>query len=553
MGPCRITKNKGVCGASAELIASRNLLRTVASGTACHTDHAREVALALLKTKKVKDKDKLKQLAKKLKTNKVALEALEDFRRQEGLYHKKEGNFLNWVKINAPKDRIKKWKELNILPVNADMETSHALHQTTMGNDADYKNILLSALRLGITDGYAGMHMASNFQDILFGTPTITKSETDLGTLKEDCINIIVHGHIPLLSESIIKAAKKLNNKAKKLGAKGINIIGMCCTGNEVLMRLGIPQAGHIMQQEAAIVTGLTDAIVVDIQCIFPSLSDLAQCYHTELITTIDYVRMPNSTHIPFTLENAKNSSRKIVLKAIEAYKKRNPSKINPINKKTTTYAGFSTEAIIKKLSTLGSPKKVIKQNIKNKNIYGIVALIGCRNPKTPNFHEQLTKLLIKNNILVIGTGCWAHVAGQSGLMTPEANKLAGKKLRKLLNRLEIPPCLHMGSCVDNSRIDTLFNFLSKSLNLPYHKLPVIVSAPEYATEKAAAIALFFLALGINTHINPIPPITGSKKVTSFLTKEMEKVIDSRVLIATTPKKAAKVIIKEIKKKRKYL
>jgi len=578
MGPCRIIpgkQEKGVCGATAETIVARNLLRTVTSGASSHSDHAREVALALLKTTeksdyKVKDKEKLKTLAKKLNiktsnlnklTKLVAIEALEDFRRQQGLYHKDEGTFLNWLRIKASKERMQLWKKLNILPVNADLESSHALHQTTMGNDADYKHLLLSTLKMGLVDGYSGLHLATDLQDIIFGTPTITKSETNLGILKKDYINIIVHGHIPLLSEKIIEAAKKLNHKAKQLGARGINVVGMCCTGNEVLMRLGIPTAGHILQQELAITTGLADSIVVDIQCIFPSLADLASCYHTKLITTIDYVRIPGSTHVPFTIENSKVSAEKIVNLSIEAYKKRNPSKIKPITKKSTVYAGFSTEAIIKSLSnTSKTPKKYINSQIKKGNILGIVAIVGCKNPKSINFHEQLAKLLIKNNILVVSTGCAAYSLSQSDLMTPEAHHLAGKKLQLFLkevgekNNLKfLPPVLHMGSCVDNSRIETLLQFLSSSLNLPYHKIPFIMSAPEHATEKSNSIATWFLTLGITSHINPIPPITGSKKVTQFLTSDLEKLIGSRVLTAITPKKAFKIIINEIKRKRKNL
>jgi carbon-monoxide dehydrogenase catalytic subunit len=579
MGPCRIIPKKqerGVCGATAETIVSRNLLRTVTAGATCHSDHAREIVLSLLKIAEkkanyqIKDKEKLKKIAKRLriKSNNpnqiaklVSLEAIEDFRRQEGLYHKKEGYYLNWLGIKANKERIQTWKKLDILPINADLESSHVLHQTTMGNDADYKHLLLSTLKMGLVDGYAGLHLATDLQDIIFGTPTIVKTETNLGVLKKDYINIIVHGHVPLLSEKIIEASKQLESKAKKIGARGINVIGMCCTGIETLMRLGIPTAGHVLQQELAITTGLVDAVVVDIQCIYPSLSDIASCYHTKLITTIDYVRIPNSIHIPFTVENAEKSAKKIVNISIESYKKRNPAKINPINKKSKVYAGFSAEAIIKALSnTSKNPSKYLYSQIKKGNLFGIVAIIGCRNPKAPDFHEKLTKLLIKNNILVIGTGCWAYVASQSGLMTPEAHYFAGKKLKKFLKEVGqknnfnyLPPCLHMGGCVDNSRIETLLQFLSKSLNLPFPKLPVIASAPEYTTEKATAIATWILDLGITTHINPPPPITGSKKVLNFLTKDLEKVIGSKVLIATKPRKASKIIIKEIKKKREYI
>lgn len=580
-GPCRIIPNKaqaGICGAKPETIIARNLLRTTASGTTCHTDHARESVLTLLKisqnqtTYKIKDELKLRELAEKLRVRSwgnislvakaVAEEALEDFRRQEGLYHKKEGNFLNWINITAPKEKIELWKKLNILPVNCDMETSHAFHQTTLGNDADPNDLLLSTLRLGITDGYAGLHLATDMQDILFGTPTLTRTESNLGVLKKDYVNIIVHGHIPLLSEKINEWAKKLNKKARKANANGINVVGMCCTGIELLMRLGVPIAGHILQQELAIVTGAADSVVVDVQCIYPSLGDLANCYHTKLITTIDYVRIPGAMHIPFSVENADKAAQEIINQSIQAYKKRNPRKILIPKESSEVYAGFSVELIKELFSKINkkNPLKALYTTLKTRQINGIVAVVGCRSSKLNQqpFHEELTKLLLKNNILVLATGCSAHASAQAGLMTPEATeKYAGQKLKLFLKKLSrlnnlkntLPPVWHMGSCVDNSRISRLVTELSLCSKTRIENLPIIVSAPEAATEKSVAIGVFFLTLGITTHINPPLPTSGSRYITNFLTKDLQKITFSKIILAITPEKAAKSIIQVINKK----
>jgi carbon-monoxide dehydrogenase catalytic subunit len=575
-GPCRIIGKKapaGICGATSSTIVARNLVRMAAAGTTCHTDHAREAVLTLLKVSqnktkayKIRDEQKLKDIAEKLGfspwknihllAKEVSEEALEDFRRQEGLYHKKEGDYLNWLKITVPMEKIHLWKKLNLLPVNCDMETSHALHQTTLGNDAEPSNLLLSFLRLGITDGYAGLHLATDMQDILFGTPTLTKTTCNLGTLKEDYVNIIVHGHVPLLSEKILEWAKKLNHKAKRYKAKGINVVGMCCTGQEILMRLGIPIAGHILQQELAVITGAADSVVVDIQCIFPSLGVLANCYHTKLITTIDYVKIPGAVHVPFTIENADNAAKKIIEISLQAYKKRNPKKIQIPKKTSDVYGGFSVE-LIKKLISL----KQLFTALKNREIRGIVAVAGCRTAKLNQqpFHEELMKLLIKNDILVVATGCSAHAAAQHGLMTPEAaENLAGAKLKSFLKKISknnnlnftLPPVWHMGSCVDSSRVATLFIQLSKESGTPIENLPIAVSAPELATEKCVAIGTYFLALGVTTHINPPLPTASSPYITSFLSRNLEALTHSKVLTATTPKEALNLITQTLNKKR---
>jgi carbon-monoxide dehydrogenase catalytic subunit len=583
-GPCRVgaRADKGICGASADLIVARNWVRHTAAGTNTHSDHAKEAADVLLKVAegktrayKITDEKKLRAFAKKLKVKStgsvkavakaVALKAMEDFRRQPDFETKKEGEYLNWVKLHASAERIQTWKKLGILPINPDHETSRALHQTHMGCDADPVHLLLTALRLGITDGYGGLHMATDMQDILFGTPMLVQSEADLGVLKEDCVNIAVHGHVPLLSEKVVEWGRKLNNEARKVGAKGINIIGVCCTGNEVLMRSSIPLAAHEMQQEMVIATGALEAMVVDTQCIYPSVQDVASCYHTKLVTTLDFVRIPGAEHIPFHAETADKAAKEIIMTGVKNFKNR-PMHIHIPKKKTEVWAGFSPEMILAALSKVNKkdPLKPLIDNIVNGNIRGIAALVGCRNPKIKGkkFGETMMKILLKNNVLVVNTGCMAHAAAQEGLMAPCAvDKYCGKGLKAVLNAIgranglpgPIPPVLHMGSCVDNGRIETVLNAVAAKLKLPLYKLPVAASAPEYVTEKAVAIGTWALAIGVTTHVNPVPPVTGSELVTKVFTKDLEGITGSKVLIGTTPEDAAKAMIKHIDKKRKGL
>ncbi len=584
-GPCRIIKGraeKGVCGASADVIVARNWLRHTAGGANTHSDHAKEAVSVLLKIAegkakayKITDEKKLRDFAKKLKVKStgpirqvakaVAEKAMEDFRRQEDYLTKKEGEYLNWINVHASKERIQTWKKLGILPINSDHETSKVLHQTHMGCDADPVHLLLTALKLGIVDGYGGLHMATDMQDIIFGTPMLTKSEANLGVLKKDYVNIAVHGHVPLLSEKVVEWGKKLNKEAKKVGAKGINIIGVCCTGNEVLMRRGIPLAAHVMQQEMVVASGALEAMVVDTQCIYPAVQDVATCYHTKLITTMDFVRIPGAKHIPFHAEAADKAAKEIVITGVKNFRNR-PSTIYIPKKKTEVWAGFSPEMIVAALSKLNKkdPLKPLTDNIAKGNVRGIAALVGCRNPKikAEKFGESMMKILLKNNVLVVTTGCMSHAAAQEGLMNPCAvEKYAGKGLAAVLTAIgranglpgPIPPVLHMGSCVDNGRIETVLNAVAAKLKVPIYKLPVAASAPEYVTEKAVAIGTWALVIGVTTHVNPVPPVTGSELVTRIFTKDLEGITGSKVLIGTTPEDAAKAMLKHIDDRRKGL
>jgi carbon-monoxide dehydrogenase catalytic subunit len=585
-GPCRIIPgkaDKGTCGVNADVIVARNWVRHTAAGANSHSDHAKEAALVLLKvgegkTKayKITDEAKLRDIAKRLNVKStgpvkavakaVALKALEDFRRQEGLDEENEGTTMNWMNLHASAERVATWKKLGILPINADHETSRALHQTTMGSDADTTHLLLTALKLGIVDGYGGLNMATDMQDILFGTPMLTKSEADLGVLKADYVNLAVHGHVPLLSDKVVEWAGKLDSEAKKVGAKGINVIGVCCTGNEVMMRHGIPMAAHEMQQEMVIATGALDAMAVDTQCIYPSVQDVASCYHTKLITTLDYVRIPGATHIQFDAENADEAAKEVVMTAVRNFPNRVPSKIYIPSKRTEVWAGFSPEMIVAALAKVDAkdPLKPLIDNIVNGNIRGIAAVVGCRNPKLrgKRFAERMMEILLKNNVLVVTTGCMAHAAAQDGLMNPGAvKKYAGSGLAAVLTAIgnanglngPIPPVLHMGSCVDNGRVETVLNAVAGKLDLPIYKLPVAASAPEYVTEKAVAIGTWALTIGVGTHVNPVPPVTGSKVVTQVFTQDVEGLTGGKVLIGTTPEDAAKAMLAHIDSKRAAL
>lgn len=581
-GPCRIDPfgegpKYGVCGADADLIVARNLLRQVAAGASAHVDHAYEAVETLAAAADgkapytIKDSGKLKAVAAKLgisvdgKTDaeiakEVAALAFADFGNHTG-------TAMQYLTATAPKERVDVWQKLGVLPRNPDREIREALHQTTMGMDADPVNMILSTVKQGLVDGYAGLHLGTDMQDILFGTPAPVVTEANLGVLKEDCVNIIVHGHEPMLSEKIVEWARKLEDEAKAKGAKGIQLAGICCTGNETLMRQGIPLATNFLAQEMAIVTGAVDAMVVDVQCIMPSLTKVAACYHTKIFTTSPIVKMPGAEHVAFSLTEADQKAEEIVHKAIENYARRDQSKVEIPQVKTKMVAGFSVEAIVGALAKVDAqnPLKPLVDNIVNGNIIGAVGTVGCNNVKVvhDSFHVDMVKELIKNNVLVVTTGCSAQALAKAGLLTPEATeKYAGDGLKAVLTAVgnaaglngPLPPVLHMGSCVDNSRIADLLNALAGYLNVSIKDLPVAASAPEHQHEKALAIGTWAVALGLLVHLGVVPQVLGGKKVTEIITgPTVENLLGGKFYVELDPIKAAHGLIDHIMTKRKAL
>ena len=570
MGPCRIDPfgagpTKGVCGADADTIVARNILRMIAAGAAAHSDHARDIvhvfkgaATGEFKGYKMTDIEKLKRLAQTLGINiegKTESEiALEVTHILEWEFGKPDDEPLKLLMATAPKKRIKVWERLGVLPRAIDREVCECMHRTHMGVDADPASLLLHGVRTSLADGWSGSMMATYLSDILFGTPKPIKTIANLGVIKEDYVNIIVHGHNPILSMKIAEVAQseEMQKLAKKYGAKGVNVAGMCCTGNEVLVRLGIPPAGNFLMQELAIITGAVEAMVVDYQCLMPSLIDVAGCYHTKIITTEPKAHIPGAVHLEFKPEEADEIAKEIVKIAIENFQNRPKDRVYIPKHKSEVVAGFSVEAI---LETLGGTLEPLINALREGTIKGIVGVVGCNNPKVKHnySHVTLTKELIKRDILVVGTGCWGIAAAMDGLLTPEAAKMAGDGLRAVCEALGIPPCLHMGSCVDCSRILLVLSALANALNVDIPDLPVAGSAPEWMSEKAVSIGTYFIASGVFTHLGVVPPVLGSQEVTKLLTDDIEDLLGGKFYVEPDPIKAAETIYNVIIEKRKKL
>ena len=574
MGPCRVggtgdKERKGICGATAETVAARNFVRTIAGGAAAHSDHGRAVAEAFVATAKgelpgysIKDEQKLMQVAldfgieiENRSVEEIALEvgevALEQFGQQEGE--------LLFIK-RAPLKRQEIWRKLGVVPRGIDREVVESMHRTTMGVDMDHENLLLQGTRNALADGWGGSMIATELQDIMFGTPVPLASSVNLGVLKEDHVNVIVHGHEPLLSEMVVVAARdpEMVEAAKAQGAKGIVIAGVCCTANEILMRHGIPLAGNMLQQEVAIVTGAVEAMVVDVQCLMASLPEVAKCYHTKIITTSPRAKIPGAVHIEVLEENALEKAREIVKLAIENY----PNRKGPVeipDFSMDLVAGFSHETINYLLGgTFRASYKPLNENIINGRIRGIAGVVGCNNPRVTHdeSHLAMVKELIKNDVIVLQTGCSAMACAKAGLMTPEAaREYAGSGLAEVCETVGIPPVLHMGSCVDNSRILMAATAVVKEGGLgdDISDLPAAGAAPEWMSEKAITIGQYFVASGVYTVFGTTWPTLGSEVLSKYLFEDIAETLGGRWAFETDPIKSAQLMIKHIDARRKAL
>ncbi|HUI39521.1 MAG TPA: anaerobic carbon-monoxide dehydrogenase catalytic subunit [Methanothrix sp.] len=560
MGPCRIDPfgegpQRGVCGATADIVVARNLLRSIAAGAAAHSDHGRDVAhiFKLVSEGKatsyrITDKAKMERLMKEYGVkDQIALAdaILSEFGKQEGP--------IKFVS-RAPAKRLALWRKLGIEPRGIDREIVECMHRTHIGVDNDPLNLILHGLRTSIADGWGGSMIATELQDVIFGTPVPTFSEVNLGVLERDKVNIVVHGHEPILSQMIVAAASdsEMMDLARNQGAAGINVVGMCCTGNEILMRQGVPSAGNFLQQELAVATGAVEAMVVDVQCVMPALGALAGCYHTKLISTSPKAKFPGATHMEFHEETAYETARSIVRAGVLNFKNRNQSKVYIPEIKSKAMVGFSVETIV---GALGGSLDPLLEAIKSGAVRGIGAVVGCNNPKIQHDfgHVNLVRELIKNNVLVVTTGCNALACAKAGLLQPEAAELAGDGLRGVCKALGVPPVLHMGSCVDISRVLVAAAAIADALGVDISDLPAAGAAPEWMSEKAVSIGAYVICSGVFTVLGTVPPVLGSTAVTALLTKGAGDLLGASFAVEPDPFKAASLMVGHIDEKRKML
>ncbi len=575
MGPCRIDPfgdgpQTGVCGADADTIAARHLVRMIAAGSAAHSDHGRDVAHTLLMAARgetgdyrIKDPEKLLTLAAEygIKTegkeiNAIAAEVAEmafsEFGQQHGALR-----FLE----RAPKKQRENWNRMGVVPRGVDREIVQLMHCTHMGVDNEYKSVIGHGVRAALADGWGGSMIATDLSDILFGSPKPIRSSVNLGMLKEDQVNVIVHGHEPTLSEMIVAASMdpELLKLAEEKGAKGITLGGICCTANEILMRHGIPVAGNFLHQELAILTGAVDAMVVDVQCIMPGLGELTKCFHTKLVTTSAKCRFPGDvTHIELDEKHAMDTAKEILKVAINNFPNRAKATVQIPEKSTGLIAGFTAENTFRFLGgTYRSSYRPLNNAIIEGRIRGLAGVVGCNNPNMcqDESHLAMTRELLKHDVLVVETGCAAIGCAKEGLLAPEGMEYAGPGLREICETVGIPPVLHLGSCVDNSRIlIALCNVVKEGgLGDDISQIPVAGAAPEWMSEKAISIGFYVVASGVFTVFGTPHPVLGSRNLTEYLTKGMEKDYGAMFAFEPDPVKAAHLMIDHLNRKRAAL
>jgi carbon-monoxide dehydrogenase catalytic subunit len=575
MGPCRLVgkTDRGVCGATIETVVARNFARAVAAGASAHSDHGRDLAYTLLEAAEghapdygVRDASKLLEVAGYLdvetRDEEGELRPVEEIARDVALaalaeFGKSRGKLL-YLK-RAPEKRQEIWRDQGIEPRAIDREIVEMLHRTHVGNDQEAEHILDHALRCALGDGWGGSMLATDLSDILFGTPAPVQTDANLGVLGEDRVNIIIHGHEPTLSEMIVAAAldPELVAYAKSKGASGIQLAGICCTANETLMREGVPLAGNFLQQELAILTGAVEAMVVDIQCIMQGLAPLADGFHTELITTSAKAKIEGSTHIEFDETRALEIAKQIVRRAIDRYPERGETRIPDIS--NPMVPGFSHEYIDYALGgAYRGSLRPLNDAIQAGRIRGVVANIGCNNTRVchDEWHNYVVTEFIKSDILVVETGCGAIASAKLGYMTPEtALELAGPGLREVCETVGIPPVLHMGSCVDNSRILTVLSQMATETGLgeDIADIPAVGMAPEWMSEKAISIATYCVASGAYVIMGARDPVSGSERVTEILSSGWEEKVGGKLEFVMEKEEIVRRTIEHIDKKREAL
>ena len=570
MGPCRITPKapRGICGCDVHGIVARNFLKFTAGGSATHSDHGREICNTLYHAcpegpYTVKDPEKLIRIAKEwgVETegkdiydlaHEVAIMAM-------GEYGKVFG-YQNFLK-RAPQHTQEIWEREEVAPRAIDREVSCSLHMAHMGCSSKPEALIRQALRSGLSDGWGGSMAGTEFSDVLFGTPKPMDTEANLGVMVAENVNIVVHGHDPSLSEMVCEYADdpEMIAYAKSKGAKGITVSGVCCTSNEVAMRRGIPMAGNFLQQENVVLTGACEAIVVDVQCIFPALGPLSKCFHTKFITTSPITQIPDSEYVRFEVGTAAEKAKQIVKMAIDNFENRKPELVYIPDLKQKATVGYSLEAIKKTLDGVANSQvdemgttKPLVQCIKSGVIRGAVAMVGCNNPKIrPDYaHIELMKKLIANDIIVVASGCSAQAAAKAGLMDKRAKDLCGDGLKRVCELADIPPVLHMGSCVDISRMMVLVSDLAKDSGLNISQLPVVGCAPEWMSEKAVSIGNYVVATGLDTFLGVDPYVSGSEEVKNLLTDGVRDWVEAAYTVETDIDKLVDLMIERIEEKR---
>lgn len=570
MGPCKITAKspRGICGADADLIVARNLLRAAAAGVAQHGMHAREVILSLKWAAEGKlnipiiGEQKIRSTAeafgiptKHRTTKKIAIDLadalLADMSRTEPEEYKT-------IIACAPEERQNVWKDLDILPISAYHEVFEAYHKTGCAIDGDWKSIMQQFLRCGLAFTFSGVVGANIATDSLFGVGDRVTSKVNIGALKKGYVNIAVHGHLPTLVSQIVKTGQeeKFISLAKSKGAKGIRFYGICCSGLAAMYRYGgVIPLSNAVSAELVLGTGALDLWVADVQDVFPSIMEVAKCFKTTVVTTSDSARLPGAERYEYdhhhsNIGETKALAEKIVTRAIESFEQRRgiPVYIPPYE--VEAEVGFSVEYVHKRFGSM----QPLADALKSGQILGIVNMVGCNNPKV--LYEKaivdVADVLLKNNVLILSNGCASFPLMKLGYCNTSSLNKTGEDLRAFLTP-DLPPVWHVGECIDNTRSSGIFAGIAGVLDKNLYELPFAFCSPEWGNEKGIDAALGFRLMGINSYHCVEAQIYGSQNVIEFLKNGTKELIGSVMHVDVDPVSLGNKIVEDIKAKRKDL
>ncbi len=571
MGPCKITAKapRGVCGADADLIVARNLLRSAAAGVAQHGMHAREVILALKWAGEGKldvpimGQQKIRSTAeafgipvKHRSIKRIAIDLadalLEDLSRTVPDEYKT-------IKACAPPERQQVWKDLDILPISAYHEVFEAYHKTGCATDGDWTSVMQQFLRCGLAFTFSGVVGASIATDSLFGVGDRVTSKVNIGALKKGYVNIAVHGHLPLLVSQIVQTGQeeKFIELAKSKGAKGIRFYGICCSGLSAMYRYnGVIPLSNAVSAELVLGTGALDLWVADVQDVFPSIMEVAKCFKTTVVTTSESARLPGAERFEYdhhhsNIGETKALAEKIVLRAIESFEERKgiPVYIPPYE--VEAEVGFSVEYVHKRFGSM----KPLAEALRSGKILGIVNMVGCNNPKV--LYEKaiidVADVLLKNNVLILSNGCASFPLMKLGYCSVSAlEDKTGDTLKEFLSP-DLPPVWHVGECIDNTRSSGIFAGIAGELGKKIYELPFAFSSPEWGNEKGIDAALGFRLMGVSSYHCVEAQIYGSKNVIEFLKEGTKELLGSSMNVDTDPTALGQKIVDDMKIKRKEL
>ena len=568
-GPCRITPKapRGICGATADVIVARNFLRAVASGSGCYIHIVENTALNVKKTAmakgEIKGEKSLKRLAEifgvegkdKWETAQiVAQKVLDDL-------YKPEYEKMELVEKMAYAPRFQRWQELGILPGGAKGEVFHGVVKCSTNLNSDPVDMLTDCLKLGISTGIYGLTLTNLLNDVLLGEPELRLAPVGLRVIDPDYINIMITGHQHTIFVDLQErlTSKEAVEKAKAAGAKGFKLVGCTCVGQDLQLRgahyteVFDGHAGNNYSSEAVLATGGIDAVLSEFNCTLPGIEPICEELKIKQICLDDVAKKANAELKPYVFEEREKQSEEIIDEIIAAYKERRgsvPLNLMPEHGNDNTLTGVS-EGSLKEF--LGGNWKPLIDLIVSGDIKGIAGVVGCSN-LTAGGHDvltvEMTKELIAKDILVLTAGCSSGGIENCGLMTPEAAKYAGPKLRAVCEKLNIPPVLNFGPCLAIGRLEIVATELAEAIGVDIPQLPLVLSAAQWLEEQALADGCFGLALGLPLHLGLPPFVTGSKLVTKVLTEDMKSLTGGQVIINGDAKESADILDKIIEEKR---